>query len=249
MSQSFLRAARERASDAVADHGDAASAGESTTHGGGSASMVEKAEVIFRELGANYILPCLDLPSVANVVLCLNKYYKRWAVARIKAMWPVLLPLLRRPFDLRRKDVMSLTYGSFGMIKSKDMAKLCEALTIGALPNLSVFNMEGGNLNDAALCNLAQICASGALARVTQLHLKGNRIGNAGLKSLAEACAASAALPSLETLILDENRLGDEGMIALGAACRAGALPRLTKFHFTANSVGATGVEALAAAC
>jgi Ran GTPase-activating protein (RanGAP) involved in mRNA processing and transport len=143
-----------------------------------------------------------------------------------------------------------LRNGNFDEIKSsQSFAKLYNALKIGALPRLTIFDMEAANLNDAALCGLAQICAGGALACVTRLHLKGNRIGDTGLKSLADACTTSRALPALEELILCDNRCGDEGMIALGAACRAGALPRLSKFHFTANFVGATGVEALAAAC
>ncbi|CAK0872197.1 unnamed protein product [Prorocentrum cordatum] len=63
------------------------------------------------------------------------------------------------------------------------------------------------------------------------------------------AVLASVALPRLQLLGLDGNRVGDEGAAALAAALRApGALPSLQLLGLDGNRVGDEGAAALAAA-
>ena len=58
--------------------------------------------------------------------------------------------------------------------------------------------------------------------------------------------ASAALLPALTRLYLQNNGIGEAGASALGAALGRGALPRLQELDLNANRIGSAGVIALA---
>ena len=87
------------------------------------------------------------------------------------------------------------------------------------------------------------------LSSLTRLNacavLENNHLAQQGLWI---ACARGA-LPKLETLNLEANRIGDPGISALADACARGGLPKLEALQLYRNQIGDAGVSALASAC
>jgi hypothetical protein len=102
--------------------------------------------------------------------------------------------------------------------------RLVEKLGAGALPAVTLLNLQSMHVGGASALALAAALGRGALPRLKELYLRNAAIGDAGLVSLAPALRRR---PALEILGLSGNPFGDEGLAALVAPPPppAGALP------------------------
>ena len=102
------------------------------------------------------------------------------------------------------------------------VSRLAEGLVAGALPAVTIFQIDGNHVGDAGASALAAALDRGALPRVEELHLDNAAIGDAGLAALAPALRRR---PALKKLFLGGNPFGDEGLAALVAPPPAAGTP------------------------
>ena len=89
------------------------------------------------------------------------------------------------------------------------------------------------------LVEVLPLCTS-----ATKLDLQNNKnISVRGAKALA-AAFAEGAMPKLEKLYLDSNKIGDEGAVALAEAVGKGALPELKVLILENNKLSQTAKDA-----
>jgi hypothetical protein len=131
--------------------------------------------------------------------------------------------------------------------------RLAEALTAGALPALTLVNLEM-HMGDAGASAIAAALDQGALPRLRALILNNADIGDAGLVALAPALRRR---PALEYLFLLGSPFGDEGLAALVAPppppagvppLPTGGLKKLRGLDLGYTQVSGAGCAALAAA-
>ena len=91
---------------------------------------------------------------------------------------------------------------------------LAVGLGAGALPALTLLQLDNMYVGNAGASALGAALSLGALPRLEKLLLDTNGIGDAGLIALAPALRR---LPALQQLLLVHNPLGDEGLAALVA--------------------------------
>jgi hypothetical protein len=103
-----------------------------------------------------------------------------------------------------------------------DGGQLVEGLGVGALPAVTIFELENVGVGDAGASALAAALDRGALPRLKDPALPNTAIGDAGLVALAPALRRR---PALELLDLGRNPFGDEGLAALVAPPPADAPP------------------------
>ena len=105
--------------------------------------------------------------------------------------------------------------------------RLVEKLGTGALPAVTLLNLNNSHMGDAGASALAAALGRGALPRLRTLWLYNAALGDAGLVALAPALRR---LPALEDLDLSRNPFGEEGLAALVAPPPppAGAPPKTT---------------------
>jgi hypothetical protein len=132
--------------------------------------------------------------------------------------------------------------------------RLAEKLGAGALPAVTLLELNGTQVGDAGASALAAALDRGALPRLESLYLGGTAIGDAGLVALAPALRR---LPALVGLGLSRNPLGDDGLAALvapppppaGAPPPAtGVLTKLKQLYLGRTDITDAGCAALAAA-
>ena len=92
--------------------------------------------------------------------------------------------------------------------------RLAAGLRAGALPALTLLQLDNMYVGNAGASALGAALSLGALPRLEKLLLDTNGIGDAGLIALAPALRR---LPALQQLLLVHNPLGDEGLAALVA--------------------------------
>ena len=117
------------------------------------------------------------------------------------------------------------------------------------LRQLKELHLYGNRFHDSAMSALANKWAAGAAPLLTHLHLGHNAFGDIGFVALTKAIGEKKALPRLEQLTLDNNRIGAEGAAALAQIATDGALMVLTCLGLSGNPIGDEGVKALAKAC
>ena len=133
------------------------------------------------------------------------------------------------------------------------MQRLAEKLGAGALPAVTLLNLDGTHVGDAGASALAAALGRGALPRLKHLGLGSTALGDAGLVALAPALRR---LPALEWLDLGSNPLGDEGLAALVAPPppagapppTTGGLAKLKALYLSRTQITDAGCAALAAA-
>jgi hypothetical protein len=91
---------------------------------------------------------------------------------------------------------------------------LAAGLGAGALPALTVLQLDNMYVGNAGASALGTALSCGALPRLEKLFLDTNGIGDAGLIALAPALRGR---PALQQLLLVHNPIGDEGLAALVA--------------------------------
>jgi len=131
--------------------------------------------------------------------------------------------------------------------------RLAEGLSAGALPAVTILDIDSMHVGDAGASALAAALDRGALPRLTDLWLWNAAIGDAGLVALAPALRRRLAL---ERLYLFGNPFGDEGLAALVAPPPAagtlplptGVLKKLRVLFLDETQVSDAGCAALAAA-
>ena len=96
--------------------------------------------------------------------------------------------------------------------ESDGVQRLAERLGAGALPAVTLLQVNSMHVGDAGAVALAAALGQGALLRLQRLSLNEAAIGDAGLVALAPALRR---LPALEELSLGCNPFGDEGLAAL----------------------------------
>ena len=94
------------------------------------------------------------------------------------------------------------------------MQRLAAGLGAGALPALTVLQLDNMYVGNAGASALGTALSCGALPRLEKLFLDTNGIGDAGLIALAPALRGR---PALQQLLLVHNPIGDEGLAALVA--------------------------------
>ena len=85
------------------------------------------------------------------------------------------------------------------------MKSFSEALSSGALPQLTHLLLQQNQIGDAGLTSFSDALARGALTQLTTFDISYNKIGNAGLKSFSEALGRGA-LPSLKEVVVDNEK-------------------------------------------
>ena len=91
---------------------------------------------------------------------------------------------------------------------------LATGLGAGALPALTLLQLDNMYVGNAGASALGAAVSCGALPRLEKLLLDTNGIGDAGLIALAPALRGR---PALQQLLLVHNPIGDEGLAALVA--------------------------------
>ena len=134
--------------------------------------------------------------------------------------------------------------------ESDGVQRLAERLGAGALPAVTLLQVNSMHVGDAGAVALAAALGRGAMPRLKHLFLGGTGIGDAGLVALAPSLRR---LPALETLVLSGNPFGDEGLAALVAPLPlpSSAPPPLTKLRvldLEHTQVSDAGCATLAAA-
>ena len=139
--------------------------------------------------------------------------------------------------------------------ESDGVQRLAERLGAGALPAVTLLQVNSMHVGDAGAVALAAALGRGAMPRLKHLFLGGTGIGDAGLVALAPSLRR---LPALETLVLSGNPFGDEGLAALVAPLPpppagalsppTGVLTKLKKLQLDRTQVSDAGCAALSSA-
>ena len=177
----------------------------------GDAGLIAFAEALKSPRGA--------LGSLVTLWLEQNRIGKKGMQAFSSAIATGALPLLEKLI------LSGNAIGDAGLFALVDAVKPSSANPRGALPRLEQLLLDSNAIGDAGLISLADAVKPtpespmGALGSLVQLKLWDNHIGDKGMKAFASAIA-SGALPSLETLVVNDGPLGTEHP-QLKAACEA----------------------------
>ena len=132
-------------------------------------------EFVFREFD-QAIVDHLGLPDLVYVGLRINRSFSAAARARIANLWPLLNPLLGVPFNLTPQDLLQKTQVHLRGIGAPGAQTLAAAMSIGALAQCTLLNLNDNQIGDAGITALASACAGGAMAQLRQLYLQGHSI-------------------------------------------------------------------------
>ena len=118
--------------------------------------------------------------------------------------------------------------GDAGMIAFADAIKPTDEFPMGALASLQELRLSFNQIGDEGMKAFSSALSSGSMGSLQQLWLQGNQIGDAGMIAFADALKPNSnfpmgALPSVQTLLVDEGVLGTEHL-QLKAACEARGL-------------------------
>jgi hypothetical protein len=184
---------------------------------------------------------CKELRE-APAVRCRNKGLSAADLATLATLGSVLPAL----------EYLILSEGS-GSAGPDGVQLLAEGLVAGALPAVTVLDLDSIHVGDAGASELAAALDRGALPRLKALYLAAAAIGDAALAVLAPALRRR---PALERLYLFSNPFGDEGLAALVAPpppagappLPTGGLKKLEVLDLDYTEVSDAGCAALAAA-
>jgi Ran GTPase-activating protein (RanGAP) involved in mRNA processing and transport len=143
------------------------------------------------------------------------------------------------------------------------MESFSNAIARGALANLEFLMLDSNNISDAGLTALATAIGRGALANCRFLDLTENNISATGMVSFSDAIAGRVVvsekvetvaekemepvkpLRKLTHLVLSRNSVGDTGLIALAKAIGTEKLPDLQYLTLDSNNIRDAGLSVL----